>query len=96
MGDGEGFVIAYVLAAGLLSVAVEGRLLVAPGGLHGRPKDQDPEDEEDGEPHLPPSGGVGLDLVQQAAQSTPVTHPLAGNKQYRKVGFSRGTQVYSE
>lgn len=57
MGDGERPVVANVLAAWLLSVAVEILLLVTPGRLSGCPEDQDAEDKQDGEPHLQEEGG---------------------------------------
>ncbi|KAJ0061017.1 hypothetical protein NL108_004746, partial [Boleophthalmus pectinirostris] len=75
VGDGEGLVVAHILTTGLLRVALEGRLFVPPGRLHSCPKHQDPEDEEYGQPDFAPCGGVGLHLVQQAPESTPVTHP---------------------
>lgn len=56
VGDGERPVVANVLAARLLSVAVEILLLVAPRRLGGRPEHQDAEDKQDGEPHLQEEG----------------------------------------
>ena len=48
--DGEGLVVADILATGLLGVTGEVGLLVAPD-LFGRgPQYQDPEDEEDSQP----------------------------------------------
>uniref|UniRef100_A0A3Q3WWV2 Uncharacterized protein n=1 Tax=Mola mola TaxID=94237 RepID=A0A3Q3WWV2_MOLML len=72
MGNGKGFIITDILATRLLGVAIKGRLL-----------NQDPEYEEDRQPHLPARSRVSLDLVQQTTQSTPVTHSqvvLAGGK----------------
>uniref|UniRef100_A0A8B9DHG1 Uncharacterized protein n=1 Tax=Anser cygnoides TaxID=8845 RepID=A0A8B9DHG1_ANSCY len=76
VGDGEGFVVADVGAAGLLGVTHEIRLLVPPHGLAGQAQDEDAEDEEHGEPDLPDHRRVLLDLVQQFLQEPPVTHLL--------------------
>lgn len=48
----EGSVITNVLAAWLFRVTVEIFLLVSPRGLGGGPQHKDPEDKEDGQPHL--------------------------------------------
>lgn len=48
----EGSVIANVLAAWLFRVTVEIFLLVSPRGLGGGSQHKDPEDKEDGQPHL--------------------------------------------
>uniref|UniRef100_A0A8C1XSM2 Uncharacterized protein n=1 Tax=Cyprinus carpio TaxID=7962 RepID=A0A8C1XSM2_CYPCA len=74
MGDGERLVVAHVLAAGLQRVALERRLLVSPGGLHRCPQQQDPEDEEDGEPDFASCRGVRLDLFKKFPKCAPVTH----------------------
>uniref|UniRef100_A0A3B3SVV3 Uncharacterized protein n=1 Tax=Paramormyrops kingsleyae TaxID=1676925 RepID=A0A3B3SVV3_9TELE len=73
MRDGEGLVVTDVLTAGLLGVALEGRLLVPPGTLHRGAQHQDAEDEEHRQPDLPPGCGVGLDLSEANSLCAP-TH----------------------
>ena len=63
--DGEDPVVADVLTTGLLSVAYEVRLLVAPDALSTCSQNHDPEQEQDAHPDLPDDRGVGLDLLQQ-------------------------------
>lgn len=62
--DGEGPVVADVLATRLLCVTDETPLLVAPDALSSCTQNHDPEEEEDAHPDLPNDCGVGLDLVQ--------------------------------
>uniref|UniRef100_A0A3B5LF12 Uncharacterized protein n=1 Tax=Xiphophorus couchianus TaxID=32473 RepID=A0A3B5LF12_9TELE len=64
MGDGERFVVADIFTTRLLGVTFESRLT----------QHQDPEDEENRQPDLSSSGGVGLNLVQKTTQCTPITH----------------------
>lgn len=71
---GESDVIAYVLATGLLGVAGEARLLVAPHLLCRSTQDQDAEDEQDSEPHLPHDSGVLLGFFQELSQQVPIPH----------------------
>lgn len=65
VGDGERPVVADVLATGLLSVADETGLLVAPDALSTRSQNQDSEQEEHTHPDLPDHRGMGLDFFQQ-------------------------------
>ncbi|CAG5928452.1 unnamed protein product [Menidia menidia] len=69
--DGEGVVVADVLATGLLGVAHEVRLLVPPHVLRAGAQDHDPEQEQDAHPDLPDHRGVGLDFFQQGRQKAP-------------------------
>uniref|UniRef100_A0A8C3JKX7 Uncharacterized protein n=1 Tax=Calidris pygmaea TaxID=425635 RepID=A0A8C3JKX7_9CHAR len=71
VGDGEGAVVAGVLAAGLLRVAGETRQLIAPDPLGSRPQHQDAEDEED-EPDAPDGGGVAVHPAQHRVEASPV------------------------
>ena len=72
--DGEGLVVADVLATRLLGVTGEVRLLVAPDLFSRGPQHQDPEDEEDSQPDLADDRRVLLSVLQQPPQKAPVAH----------------------
>lgn len=80
VGNREGAVVADVGATGLLGVAHEVALLVAPGRLCRRAQDQDAENEQDGEPNLPDRSGVLLDLFKEIPKKTPVSHLCSKSK----------------
>lgn len=84
VGDGEGAVIAGVLAAGLLRVAGEAGQLISPHPFRSCPQHQDAENEEDGEPNLPHHRGVLLGVLQQPPQQAPVPHGAARQPRYRQ------------
>lgn len=52
VGDGEGLIIADVLATGLLRVTSKVRLLITPNLFSCCAQHQDAEDEQDGQPNL--------------------------------------------
>lgn len=66
-------VIADVFASGLLRVAGEVRLLVAPDALSSQNQDGDAKDEQDGKPYLSQTGGMFVDAAQLGVESPP-TH----------------------
>uniref|UniRef100_A0A672V233 Uncharacterized protein n=1 Tax=Strigops habroptila TaxID=2489341 RepID=A0A672V233_STRHB len=72
MGDREEVVIADTVAARLLGVAGEGRLLVPPHALCCHHEHHYPEDEDDGEPDAPDGGGVAVHPAQHCVQASPV------------------------
>ena len=72
--NGEGLVVADVLTTGLLGVAGEARLLVAPHLLSGGSQHQDAEDEQHRQPDFAHNGGVFLGTFQQLPQQVPVPH----------------------
>lgn len=47
-------------------------------------KNHDPEDKEHTEPDLSNDSGVGLDLVQQSGQKTPLSHALRSDQEKQK------------
>ena len=74
MGDGEGLIVADVLAARLLGVAHKVGLLIPPYKLSGCAKNKDPEDKKHSEPDSANDSGVLIHLFQDVPQETPVAH----------------------
>ncbi|CAG5883601.1 unnamed protein product [Menidia menidia] len=72
VGDGEVMVVADVVAAGLEGVAVKVLLLVRPHLLAGHKNDQQPEDENDGQPDTAKRGGILVDPAEEPLQESPV------------------------
>uniref|UniRef100_A0A3P8SCR2 Uncharacterized protein n=1 Tax=Amphiprion percula TaxID=161767 RepID=A0A3P8SCR2_AMPPE len=60
VGDGEEVVVADAVAARLLGIAGEARLLVAPNTLSSNHQDQDAENEQDREPDAADASGVNV------------------------------------
>lgn len=60
VGDGEKVVIADAVAARLLGVAGEARLLVSPHALGGDHQNEDAENEQDREPDAADASGVSV------------------------------------
>lgn len=72
VGDGVVVVVAHVVTAGLPGVAVEVLLLVAPDLLAGHQEDQEPENEDDGEPDAAERCGVFVHPAEEALEEGPV------------------------
>uniref|UniRef100_A0A8C8XSL1 Uncharacterized protein n=1 Tax=Panthera leo TaxID=9689 RepID=A0A8C8XSL1_PANLE len=80
--DGEGLVVAHVLAAWLLGVAHEVGLLVPPHELGRRAQDEDPEDEEHREPDPADDRGVLVHLLQDSLCKQAVVCKGTGGNRY--------------
>lgn len=64
-------VVADILAAGLLRVTGEIRLLIAPHAFGSQHQDSDAEDEEDRQPYLAKAGRVLVHATQLGIQRPP-------------------------
>lgn len=72
VGNGEEVVIADAVAAWLLGVAGEARLLVPPHALGGDHQNQDAENKEDREPDATDTGGVSVYTADDSIKRCPV------------------------
>uniref|UniRef100_A0A3Q2Q7D2 Uncharacterized protein n=1 Tax=Fundulus heteroclitus TaxID=8078 RepID=A0A3Q2Q7D2_FUNHE len=70
--DGEEVVIADTVAARLLGVASEARLLVPPHGLSCNHQDQDAKDEQDREPDAADASRVSVNAANDSIKGGPV------------------------
>uniref|UniRef100_A0A3B3U8Y8 Uncharacterized protein n=2 Tax=Poecilia TaxID=8080 RepID=A0A3B3U8Y8_9TELE len=68
----EKLVVADAVAAGLLGVAGEAGLLIAPNTLGGNHQHQDAEDEDDGEPNASDAGGMPVYTADHGIKGSPV------------------------
>uniref|UniRef100_A0A672LE84 Uncharacterized protein n=1 Tax=Sinocyclocheilus grahami TaxID=75366 RepID=A0A672LE84_SINGR len=72
VGDGEELVVAHAVAAGLLGVAGEARLLVAPHALGRHHQHHDPEDEDDRQPDAADACRVPVHTADHRVKRHPV------------------------
>uniref|UniRef100_A0A4W3J227 Uncharacterized protein n=1 Tax=Callorhinchus milii TaxID=7868 RepID=A0A4W3J227_CALMI len=84
VGDGRKGVVADVVATGLEGVALELGLLVAVHRVPHQRDQQDAENQQHGQPHLPDRRGMVLDLCQKPAKQGPITHVLPVDPRRRK------------
>uniref|UniRef100_A0A3P9NCU6 Uncharacterized protein n=1 Tax=Poecilia reticulata TaxID=8081 RepID=A0A3P9NCU6_POERE len=70
--DWEELVVADAVAAGLLGVAGEAGLFIAPNALGGNHQHQDAEDEDDGEPNASDAGGMPVYTADHGIKGSPV------------------------
>lgn len=74
LGDGEGHVVADLLAARLEGVTGELCLLVIEEVASDGSQDEDTEDQHEEEPEAPQHGRVDLEGIEEAAEKAPLTH----------------------
>lgn len=74
LGDGEGHVVAHLLAAGLEGVAGELLLLIFKQVTRYSPQDQYPEDKHEQEPETTKHRRVSLEVIKESAEEAPFTH----------------------
>jgi len=74
LGDGEGHVVAHLLAARLQGVAGELLLLVIEQVAGDGSQDQNPKDKHEQEPETAEHRRVGLEAVKESAEEAPFAH----------------------
>lgn len=74
LGDGEGHVVAHLLAARLQGVAGELLLLILKQVAGDGAEDQNPEDQHDQQPEATQHGRVRLQAVKEATEEAPLSH----------------------
>lgn len=72
VGDGEEMVVADIVTTRLSGIAIKVLLLVTPDLLTGHQEDQEPEDENDGEPDATKCRGVLVHPTEEALKEGPV------------------------
>lgn len=74
LGDGEGIIVTYLLAARLQGVTGKLPLLVFEQVAGDSAQDEDAEDQHEQQPEAAKHRGVGLEGIEEATEEAPLTH----------------------
>ena len=93
VGDGEKMVVADIVTTGLFGIAIKVLLLVTPDLLTGHQEDQEPEDENDGEPDATERRGVLVHPTEEALKEGPV-HGVVSDVRSDHLGEKEGQNIW--